>query len=166
MIKLLPSLQPLQPLQPTALRAVKHAGVAVIATVLVCFMLLSVLAAAVTSQNWNTQRVEISANQSFAVVQRELLARTLINAAAESIYENKALYLKKLTLETPATSGIINLKDGGTSLYSRLTLSRFSTGYEIKAEVSKSQKMALEDTSVIYATIVPDERRIIWETSN
>lgn len=64
----------------------RRRGIAILITILIAFIVLSVITSVVVSMNWGTLKIEGRQNENFPVFQREILARSLVNAIAESVF--------------------------------------------------------------------------------
>lgn len=144
----------------------RHRGIAILMTVLVAFIVLSIITAVVVSMNWTTLRIEATQNENFPVFRREILARSLTNTIAESVFNSE---INLSTGDGMVTSNTIKLEESGVKLYAKLAVQRYSTAYVIRAQVSKTANFTLEETTAVTARIplpITEEKQLIWSTVN
>lgn len=144
----------------------QHRGIAILITVLVAFIVLSIVTAVVVSMNWTTLRIEAAQDENFPVFRREILARSLANTIAESVFNGK---INLNTDDGLITSNTVKLEEGGVKLYAKLAVQRYDTAYVIRAQVSKTANFTLEETTAVTARIplpITEEKQLIWNTVN
>lgn len=144
----------------------RRRGIAILITILIAFIILSVITSVVVSMNWGTLKIEGRQNENFPVFQREVLARSLVNAIAESVFAGK---ININIGDGIVTSNTVKLEDGNIKLYAKLAVQKYSTAYVIRAQVSKTANFVLEETTAVTARIplpITEEKILIWNTLN
>lgn len=145
----------------------KHPGAVSLAAVLIAFAFLSIMAAVSFSMHGKTLKTEIRHREHLTSYRRELLARSIANAAAESIYDG-ADY-GDLSAGA-AASAPVKITGGGAALYAKISMQKFDSVYVIRAQVSEAEDFANGATTSVTAkvplTLSAEEKRLIWSTVN
>ena len=119
------------------------------------------------SMHGKTLKTEIGHREHLTSYRRELLARSIANAAAESIYDG-ADY-GDLSAGA-AASAPVKIAGGDAALYAKISMQKFDSVYVIRAQVSEAEDFANGATTSVTAKVpLPlsaEEKRLIWSTVN